>query len=280
LERAQLDEALANFERGQRLQKGAITESEFARLEALHKMAQARYQSAFNNVGQQIALVGVRRAELALAQQALKDAELVAPFDAVVERRHVSPGEYIQIGQPVVTLVRSDKLRYTAGVPETKADQVQAGQTIEIEVPGAGEPLVAKISRVSPAVTQTSRSLWIEADVLNPQRKLQAGIFAEAEIVVDPDARAIAVPAGAVTEFAGVQKVWVVRDGKAAELPVRIGRREPTRVEILDGLTAGEVIVRNSHEGRVGDVTAVSEVVVARPEVNADDSTGQEGLAE
>ena len=280
LELAQLDESLANFERGKRLQKGAITESEFARLEALHKMAQARYQSALNNIGQQIALVGVRRAELALSQQQLQEASIVAPFDAVVERRHVAPGEYVQIGQSVVTLVRTDVLRYTAGVPETKAGQVKTGQTIRIEVPGAAERIEAVVSRVSPAVTQSSRSLWVEADVANPGRRLQAGTFAEAEIIVDPDARSITVPASAVREFAGVQKVWIVRDGKAAEQPVRIGRREPTRVEIVDGLTTGELVVRNSHEGRFGDVVAVNETVVAKPEVAAEDSNGQEGLAE
>jgi RND family efflux transporter MFP subunit len=269
LEKAQLEEAVANFERGKRL-RAAISDTEFARLEALYKMADARYRSSLNNVGQQIAMVGVRRAELALARRQLAEAEIVAPFDAVVEQRHVAPGEYVQIGQALVTLVRSGKLRYTAGVPESKSSLVRTGQTILIEAPGEPQPLEAVISRVSPVVTLTSRALWIEADVANPQQRLQAGTFAEAVIVVDPGAVTITVPRSALTEFAGVQKVWVVREGKSAEQRVRTGRRDERRVEILEGLAAGDTIVSNSSEGWAGDVAAVRSSAAGAEAGNSD----------
>jgi hypothetical protein len=88
-------------------------------------------------------------------------------------------------------------------------------------------------------------------------------LFAEAEIVVDPNATVLTVPAGAVTEFAGIEKVWVVENGQAAERAVRIGRREPHRVEILDGLEPGHLIVRNSQQGHAGDVIAVRDTAQA-----------------
>jgi RND family efflux transporter MFP subunit len=278
LEKAQLDESLSNFERGKRL-RAAISDTEFARLEALHKMADARYQSALNGVSEQIAMIGVRRAELALATQQLEDATIVAPFDAIVEQRHVNPGEYVQVGQPIVTLVQSDKLRYTAGVPENKSLQVRSGQAIVIDAPGEPRPLEATISRVSPAVTQTSRSLWIEADVPNPSWRLQAGIFAEAEIVVDAQAESLTVPRSAVTEFAGIQKVWLVRDGKAVEQPVRTGRRDADRVEILEGLAVGDTVVSNSGQGRAGSVVAVRDGATAA-HAESVESASRQGLLE
>ena len=144
----------------------------------------------------------------------------------------------MQAGQAVVTLVRADRLRFTAGVPESRAgrDSSRASAS-KFELGGRdATPLVAAISRVSPTVMQSSRSILIEADVPNPTLELQAGLFAEAELVVDPDAQAIVVPASAVSRFAGVQKVWLVADGVAKQQTVRTGREDDGRVEILDGL--------------------------------------------
>jgi len=258
LERAVLDEAAAGVERGRQLvARKAMSTEEFQRLEALQKAAEARYQSAINNVGEQIAVVGVRRAALALARQQLADAQIVAPYEGVVEERHVSPGEHVQSGDAIVTLVRADTLRFKAGIPERGAEQVRPGQPLQIHIEGETRPLEAKISRVSPGLTQSSRSLWIEADVPNPEPRRRTGLFAEADITVNPQSEALTVPAGAVTEFAGVEKVWIVRDGQAAERPVRTGRRNAEYVEILDGLTRGDLVIARSEDGQAGAVTAV-----------------------
>jgi RND family efflux transporter MFP subunit len=174
----------------------------------LLKAAQARYHTALNLVGEQVSMIAVRRKELALAEQMAADSTVAAPFAGVVGDRRVSPGEYVQAGQAVVTLVRADKLRFTAGVPESRAAAVQVGQRVEIHVAGTDKQPAA-ISRVSPTVLQSNRSVLIQADVANPQLKLQAGLFAEAELVINPDSQAIVVPLSAVSRFAGVEKVWV-----------------------------------------------------------------------
>src|SRR5690606_6205387 len=132
---------------------------------------------------------------------------------------------------------------------------VQVGQQVAIEREGKNlPPLVTTISRVSPTVMQTSRSVLIEADVPNPGLELQAGLFAEAEVVVNPQAQAIAIPASAVSHFAGVEKVWVVVDGVAQQKTIRTGRRDKDRVEVIEGLTGGERVVRNSSDGHDGPV--------------------------
>lgn len=259
LERALVDEARAALARAERLSRQSVSETELERLTAQLKTAEARYQSALNNVGEQIALIGLRRTELALAQQQLNDATIVAPFDGVIERRQVSPGEYVQVGQAVATLVRTDTLRFTAGVPESKAATVRPGQKVLIRVSSDSPPEEALISRVSPMVSQSSRALWIEADVHNPEMRWQAGVFARAEIVVDPAATTLVAPEAAITEFAGIQKIWTVRDGEAVEQAVRTGRREDGRVEILEGLATGDLIVSDYQHGHAGSVVAVRE---------------------
>jgi RND family efflux transporter MFP subunit len=264
LEQALIEEAQAAVTRGkQLLPTRAITGAEYDTMVAQLKAAQARYDSAMNGVAEQVSLIGVRRKELALAQQAVIDANIVAPFDGIVEERRVSPGEYVQVGQAVLTLVRTDRLRFTAGVPESKAAPIKRGQRVEIRIAGKQEPVAAVISRVSPTVTLTSRAVRIEADVTNPELQLQAGLFAEADIIVDPDDETLAIPATAVSRFAGVQKVWLVADGAARQQTVRAGREIDGRVEILDGLKAGDTVVANAADGHDGPVIAVDRKAVS-----------------
>jgi multidrug efflux pump subunit AcrA (membrane-fusion protein) len=102
-----------------------------------------------------------------------------------------------------------------------------------------------------------SRSVRIEADVPNADLSLQAGLFAEADIVVDPYAETLAIPASAVSRFAGVYKVWLVKDGHARQQTVRIGREADGRIEILEGIAAGDTIVSKADDGHDGPVMAV-----------------------
>lgn len=265
LEQALVDEAEAAVNRAKALlPTRAITGSEYDTLVAQMRAAKARYNSALNGVSTQVAMIGVRRTELALAKQQVADSETVAPFDGVVEARRVSPGEYVSPGQPLVSLVRAERLRFTAGVPESKAGEIKPGQRVEIRIAGARGPLVTEVTRVSPIVTQTSRAVRIEADVPNPGHALQAGLFAEADVIVDPEAQALALPAAAVTRFAGVEKVWLVADGKAAQQSIRTGREERGLVEVVSGLVEGNQVVANADDGRSGPVTIAGEAVSAQ----------------
>jgi RND family efflux transporter MFP subunit len=251
-----------------------MSEGEYDTFVAQLKAAQARYNAALNTVGEQIASIGVRRKELALARQAVADSQITAPFDGVVGERRVSPGEYVQAGQTVVTLVRADRLRYTAGVPESKASAVGLGQRVEIMHGDDGaKRLVTSVSRISPTVMQSSRSILIEADVPNPTLELQAGLFAEADVVVNPTAQAVVVPVSAVSRFAGVQKVWLVADGVARQQTVRTGREDGRRVEIIDGLPAGSMLVESAADGYDGPIVAVESIADAALQAQAPDSS-------
>jgi RND family efflux transporter MFP subunit len=274
-EKALWDQALDNLRRAQTLREGrAIAVEELQQRQADVAVAAAKYLAALNDVDEQVALVGVRRQELALARQTLEDSKVPAPFDGIVEYRHVAPGAYVRVGDPIVFLVRVNPLRFQGGVPEREAAYVREGQETTITVEGRREPITARICRISPALELSSRALVIEVDVPNPalppanppssgeatgaQREfpLRAGVFAEAEIVVDPEARALVVPAAAVREFAGVEKVWLVRSGQAEEQIVQTGRRDHDRVEILRGLSRGDLVVAQSQTGRRGPVVA------------------------
>lgn len=267
MEQALVNEAQSMVNRAQQLLSSrAVTEQEFDTMIAQLKAAQARYNAALNTVGEQISLIGVRRTELALARQMVVDSEVVAPFDGVVGERLVSPGEFVGAGQAVVTLVRSDVLRFTAGVPESRAAAIKVGHELQIvRGPIVGDLPATIVSRISPKVMQSTRSILIEADVPNPNLTLQAGLFAEADVVVDSQAEAIVVPLSALSRFAGVQKVWVVDEGIAKQQTVRTGREDARRVEILEGLAAGTMVVLYAAEGHDGPVVPKEQYSEAAP---------------
>jgi RND family efflux transporter MFP subunit len=221
-----------------------------------------------NAVQEQIALLGLRRAELAMAQQNRQDAVLKAPFVGVIQERLVAPGSYVNVGQPVATLVRIDPLRFRAGVPERAAARVSVGQAVRVFLEGQANAVETQISRISPTLDVSSRSLTIEADIDNKSGQWRSGLFAEGEILVDADQHTLAVPITSVVTFGGVEKVWTVKDNQAQPRPIRTGRRDAKFLEVLDGLQAGDVILANGQQGREG-VVRVSPASPDKPDDRA-----------
>jgi RND family efflux transporter MFP subunit len=110
--------------------------------------------------------------------------------------------------------------------------------------------------RLSPAVEEHTRTLLVEAEVPNEDGALRPGAFASAEIVVEAEQPAVLVPASAITTFAGVTKVFGIADGKVVEKRVKVGRRAADRVEVIDGIAAGDEVIAEP-----GNLTAGQAVV-------------------
>ena len=236
---------------------GILSKAELDQAEADYRVAEARYQEAMEEGGSRRALVAERLAALRLAEQSLADATLRAPFDGAVRERHLSIGAYLEVGAPVVTIVRMDPLRLRLAVPEREAGGVHVGQTVRLRGDGPAVVAEGRVVRLSPAIDERTRTLLVEAEVPNADGRLRPGAFASADVVIDPEAPAVLVPAGALVTFAGIAKVLGVADGRIVEKRVRVGRRAGDQLEVLDGLAAGETVVAEP-----GNLTAGQPVVV------------------
>jgi HlyD family secretion protein len=242
--KAVLDEARLNRDRTAQLWKQElVARSQVDSAVATYEVAEGRYQDAIEEVHNRRAILAQRRSEVDLARQQLADTVLASPIDGAVAQRQASVGEYLAAGAPVVTLVRLHPLRLRFSVPERESTSVRVGQPVRITIEGDRTVYPGTVARLSPAITEQNRTLLIEAEVPNRPGALRPGAFAKAEVVVREDDRVVTVPATAVVTFAGVEKVFVVRDGKSAELRVTTGRRLGDRVEIVAGLKAGEPVV-------------------------------------
>jgi len=242
--RALLDESRLKRDRARQLFKEQLVpQSELDAAEANFVVAESRYQDALEEVRNRQALLAQRRSELELARQQFTDSVLYAPFAGAVRERQAALGQYLAAGQPVFTLVRMHPLRLRVAVPERDAAGVRVGQEVRVTVEGDPSAYPGRVARTSPAIEETNRTLMVEAEVPNTAGALRPGSFARAEIITSADLPVVFVPAAAIAQFAGIEKVFLVREGRAVEQRVRTGRRQGQLVEIIQGVNAGETVV-------------------------------------
>lgn len=241
--RAVLDEASFNRDRAQKLvEQGIIAKAEFDTANATFKVAEGRYQDAYEEIRNRQGVLAQRRSEVALARQQLKDTAVLAPINGIVQEKRASAGEYLAAGAAVVTVVRMDPLRLRAEIPERESHTIHPGQNVRVTVEGDPNVYVGQITRLSPVIAEQNRILVVEADVRN-NGKLRPGSFAHAEIVTNDAKMAVTVPNSAIVTFAGIEKVLVVQNGKALEKPITTGRKNGDFTEIMSGVNVGEKII-------------------------------------
>jgi RND family efflux transporter MFP subunit len=241
---AVLDEARAKRNRARQLFREQLTpRSELDTVEATYLVAESRLQDALEEVRIRQAQLAQRRSELELSRQQLGDSVLYAPFDGAVRERHALVGQYVAAGQPVITVVRMHPLRLRVAVPERESAAVRVGQEVGVSVEGDPNVHLGRVVRLSPAIEESNRTLMVEAEVPNTTGALRPGSFARADIVTSADLPVVFVPVASLVTFAGLERVFMVQDGRAVEKRVRTGRRQGDQVEITEGLSAGDVVV-------------------------------------
>ncbi|MBN9693411.1 MAG: efflux RND transporter periplasmic adaptor subunit [Verrucomicrobia bacterium] len=243
--RALMEEAKKGLERIQKLQEQNISsQAEFERATAEYQVMLNRYSDALQEARERKAILAQRRAEFEIARQAVQDTSLRAPFDGVVQARLTNVGEFLPAGSPVLTVVQVDPLRLRLDVPERQSMSVQVGQPIRVSFDGDTNHYTGTVARVSPALDQRTRLLRVEGQLKNPGH-LRPGAFARAEIVVAEAIPGLAIPADALITFAGTEKALLVLTNTAVERRLVTGRRQGPWIEVLQGLRAGDAVIRN-----------------------------------
>ncbi|MCO8125131.1 efflux RND transporter periplasmic adaptor subunit [Stieleria sp. TO1_6] len=251
------DETVAVFKRAQLLKdRNALSAAEFDQAAAAERVAEAQHISSLNAVAERLAVIRVREAELALAKQQLIDSVVKAPFSGYIQQRDIAPGAYVATGQAIAVLVQTSPLRFRGAVPERFAQSLRLGQDVRLTIQSVPTPVAATVTRISPMLDPRSRTLMFEADVDNEDQQLRTGLFAEAEVVIDPDANAIVLPKSAVVEFAGNQKVWKVVDGVTVEQTITTSEFRGNLCRVDEGVNVGDQLLVDGDRGLVAKVIA------------------------
>jgi RND family efflux transporter MFP subunit len=208
--------------------------------------ARTQAETTTNNVLVARATLAQTRAQFAIAEKAVQDVVVEAPFSGYISARQVAAGEFVQPSTAVVTLLRIDPLRLQLTIPAVQAGQIVVGQSVQARVDAfPSQVFEGKITSINPSITAQSRSFAVEARVPNPKAVLKPGMFAVASIDQGRTERAMLVPQRAVIEDVNTNsfRVYVIdNDNKArlrvVQLAARQGDKGVTR--ILTGIKEGE----------------------------------------
>ena len=214
--------------------------------------ARTQAETSANSVLVARATVAQSRAQLALAEKAVNDVVVIAPFAGYVSARRVAAGEFVQPSTAVVTLLRIDPLRLQLTIPSVQAGDIAAGQAVIARVDAfPGKTFEGKISAVNPQIAAESRSFMVEARVPNPGGQLKPGMFAVASINQGRTERAMLVPKRAVVEDVNTNsfRVFVVdKENIARVRVVQLAARQnqPESTKILTGIKEGERVATSN----------------------------------
>ncbi len=225
---------------------------QFDRTQSLLKKGVAsaqQYDDAKADLDRAIATLGVARANLAFAEAQLAETVIRAPFAGLVGQSRVDVGAYVKEGETLVTLVDLDPTELVFSVPERYLGQLALEQPVLARVASHAErEFPGGVSFIDPQVDPVNRTVTVKARVPNPDFALRPGQFATVTLHLDVHRGVPVIPEEAVVPEGERLVVFVVEDGVASAREIRTGVRLPGRVEVVEGLRPGEVVVRTGHE--------------------------------
>lgn len=224
---AQMEDARSKYESAVKLvQTGDISKERATELEKSFRARQAAVEATRDDLRTQWANVAALRADVKLAQKRLGDTVVRAPFDGAVSQKNASVGQYMKENTAILTLVKTNPLRLRVEIPETAASIVRMGATLKFTTEAAaGEEFRAVVRELNPSLDPKSRSLTVEARLLQNDPRLRPGMFVQVQLVLSRNIEVVVVPAQAVYTMAGLTKVFVIREGKVIEHKVTPGQQ-------------------------------------------------------
>ena len=230
------------------------TEAALANAKLEHQRKEALYREElvtkqqFDDIVARLALTqgDVERAKagLDLAKERLTKTKIFAPMAGSVKEKKVTPGDYIRNGTFLVSIIRTDLLKLAFSVPEKDVGSLREGQDILFTVDSfPGREFRGKVKTLYPNLEEKTRSLLVEAQVVNHGGSLKPGFFARVTLYTGPAKDTVIVPITALLYDNSTTKLFAVEGDRAKERAVKIGRKYGEFMEIAEGLKAKETVV-------------------------------------
>ncbi len=182
-------------------------------------------------------------ADIAYSEAQLRRTSIIAPFSGRTGIRNISNGAVVTPSTIITTLQQTGNLKMDFNIPEQYRNEVANGKKIQFTVTGNQDTFVAVITALEPSANTTTRTLKVRAVVDNKNNKLGPGAFTHIILPFENNANALMIPSQAVIPTNRDKVVAVIKGGKAALVPVKIGARTSDKVEITQGLSAGDTIL-------------------------------------
>ena len=255
---------LAYQRKRQVVDKGFVSELEYDE-------AEARYSKARD-------AVAARQAELEASQAALGEAEarvsyayIRAPFDAVVLTKDADVGDIItplgaaaNAKAAVVTIADMDSLLVEADVSESNIEQIEVGQPCEIQLDALPDiRFRGKVHMIVPTADRSKATVMVKVAFEDKDPRIlpemSATVAFLSQKVPEQQEPFTAIPISSVIDRGEQKMVYVVRDGRAVEMAVELGKKYGDMVSVRDSLKVGEKVILTTAKVKNGSKVSVPE---------------------
>ena len=230
---------------------GLVAQQEVDDVQGRDLAAEAQVQAARSNVESAKSNLLASEAKNTRDQAMFDYSRITAPFAGVVTQRYANLGTLLASGtnsstqaMPLVKLSELDHFRLVIPVAESYVRYIHLGDPVKVVIPSLNQTFPGKVTRFSPDVHDTTRTMHTEVDIANPNNTLIPGLYAEATITINRSADALAIPLQAVDRESERTKVAIVDVQDHVEVrEIVLGVETESEAEVLSGLQQGERVI-------------------------------------
>jgi len=169
---------------------------------------------------------------------------LNSPIDGIVVERNATVGASVGTDANLFKIIDLSRVWIDADVFEKDLPRVRPGQEVRLTVTAfPGSTFTGKVILINSVVDPETRTVKVRTEVANPDGRLKPDMFANVQIVTDLNRAAISIPQSAVLNDEGKTIVFVAAGNGYQKRQVQAGIQNNDRVEIVDGLVAGDKVV-------------------------------------
>lgn len=197
------------------------------------------------------------KAQMANIETLLSYTDIISPIDGVVTDRLLlnNPGQLVNSGTPILKLANVSRMRVQVKVAGRDASFLKSGRQgggteARIRFPALGDrTFLTRVSKVFPPLEPGTRTATAELLLGNPEGMIHAGMYAIVDFVLGKKSDAVLIPRQAVLQVEGKTAVFVTDSVVAMKRPVTLGLAGKDRVEVLDGIKEGELVITKGSRG-------------------------------
>ena len=183
------------------------------------------------------------QSDFQMLKAAIAKTEIKAPFSGTIGLKEVSEGSFVSPGTKITHLVNSSPIRIECSIPEKYTSLIKKNMKIQFHIYGNEQSFEAKISAINPMIDPISRTTKIIALYSNKKGECKPGAFADIEIPLSVEEKAIIIPNEAIVPDIRGLRVFLLKQGKAKPKPIEAGMRTASSLEIIKGLNIGDTVL-------------------------------------
>jgi membrane fusion protein (multidrug efflux system) len=197
-------------------------------------------QSDFDQTQLQVASI---KNDIELTKAQIRKTEVLAPYDGIIGLKNISVGAQVAPSTPLAVIREQDRLKLDFSVPEKYSRVISSGSTVKFSVQGDETLYNAVVMATEQGIEEATRNLRARAIVTGKFSSLIPGTFANVELILGQNQKAIMVPTQCIIPQERNKSVILVKNGKAKFVAVETGLRQESDIEIIKGISVGDTVV-------------------------------------